>query len=111
MLDWDNEERMCVISLLCKSLFFQRKEQMKRISFKTITGSWLFVFGLLIGAASTGTALAYQGHMYQAMNALNRADAQLQAAIPDKAGHRVAAINLVQQAISETQAGIAAGAR
>ena len=84
---------------------------MKRISFKTVTGSWLFIFGLLIGAATTGAAWAYQGHMHGALIALNRAETQLQSALPDKAGHRDAAIRLVQQAIGETQAGIVAGAR
>jgi hypothetical protein len=84
---------------------------MKRISLKTLTGSWLFAFGLLIGAASTGAAWAYQGHMHMALNALNRAQTQLQAAIPDKAGHREQALNLVTQAISETNQGIAAGAK
>jgi hypothetical protein len=76
-----------------------------------MTGAWLFAFGLLIGAASTGAAWAYQGHMHAALNALNRAQTQLQAAIPDKEGHRENAMKLVTQAISETQAGIAAGAK
>jgi hypothetical protein len=84
---------------------------MKRISFKTITGSWLFVFGLLIGASTTGAAWAYQGHMHAALNALQRAQTQLQSAIPDKDGHRDQAMNLVQQAIGQTQQGIVAGAK
>jgi hypothetical protein len=71
----------------------------------------MFAFGLLLGSGLTGTAMAYQGHMQNALAALNRAAGQLQAAIPDKGGHRANAINLVNQAISETQAGIAAGAR
>jgi hypothetical protein len=84
---------------------------MKRISVKTIAGVWLFAFGLLVGAASTGVAWAYQGHMHAALNALTRAQTQLQAAIPDKEGHRENAMRLVQQAISETNLGIQAGAR
>lgn len=84
---------------------------MTRIPMKTIAGVWLFAFGLLIGAASTGAAWAYQTHMYTALNALNRANTALNNAIPDKAGHRENAIHLVQQAISETNLGIQAGAR
>jgi hypothetical protein len=84
---------------------------MTRKSFKSLAGLWLFAFGLLIGAASTGVALAYQGHMHAALNALNRAQTQLQTAIPDKDGHRDAAMKLVQQAIGETQQGIVAGAK
>jgi methylthioribose-1-phosphate isomerase len=66
------------------------------------------------GAAATiaftaGYALAVQVHMQNALHALENARAQLQAALPDKAGHRVNAINLVNQAINETEAGIAAG--
>jgi hypothetical protein len=49
--------------------------------------------------------------MYAALNHLNMAWNQLNLALPDKAGHRVAAMNLVKQAISQVNAGIAAGAR
>ncbi len=64
----------------------------------------------LAGFVAGGTAMAYQGHMWNALHALQNADAQLQAASPDKGGHRVNAINLVNQAIGEVQAGIAVGA-
>lgn len=62
--------------------------------------------GLGIG---TGLALADQPHMQNALNDLNQAQQQLQIAIPDKAGHRVNAIGLVQQAINEVNLGIQAG--
>jgi hypothetical protein len=65
---------------------------------------------MIAGGLMTGTAMAYQGHMWNALHALQNADAQLQAAHADKGGHRVNAINLVNQAISEVQAGIAVGA-
>jgi hypothetical protein len=65
---------------------------------------------MIAGGLMTGTAMAYQGHMFNALHALQNAEAQLQAAAPDKGGHRVNAIGLVQQAIAEVQAGIAAGA-
>jgi hypothetical protein len=58
-----------------------------------------------------GAAIGYQGHMWAAKNALNNALHQLQVALPDKAGHRENAISLVNQAISQVDAGIAAGAR
>lgn len=69
----------------------------------------LFLAGVLFGSSLTGVAFAYQGHMWAAKAALNNALAQLNAAIPDKAGHRVNAINLVNQAISEVTLGIQAG--
>jgi hypothetical protein len=69
---------------------------------------------ILTLAAATGfaggTAFAYQGHMWNALHALQNAEAQLEMATADKGGHRVNAINLINQAISEVQAGIAVGA-
>jgi len=62
----------------------------------------------LLGA---GTAYAYQTHMFNARDDLQQAQTQLQMAIPDKDGHRVNAINLVQQAINEVNLGIQAGAQ
>lgn len=62
--------------------------------------------GLGVGA---GVALADQPHMQTARDDLNAAQYQLQTAAPDKAGHRVNAIRLVQQALDETNLGIQAG--
>lgn len=56
-----------------------------------------------------GLAIAGQPHMVQARNDLNRAYNQLSQAAPDKAGHRVNAMNLVKQAITEVNLGINAG--
>jgi hypothetical protein len=47
--------------------------------------------------------------MQNALKALNRASTELNAAEADKGGHRVKAMNLVNEAIAETQAGITAG--
>ena len=47
--------------------------------------------------------------MQNALDDLNAAQDQLRIATPDKAGHRVIAIDLVQQAIRETGLGIRAG--
>jgi uncharacterized membrane protein YczE len=62
----------------------------------------------LLGA---GTAFAVQTHMLNARDSLQNALNELNLAIPDKAGHRVDAINLVQQAIDQVNQGIAAGAQ
>jgi hypothetical protein len=76
-------------------------------SFRTAA---LVAGSMLAGSLMTGTAFAYQGHMWNALHALQNAEAQLEAAAPDKGGHRVNAIGLVQQAIAEVQAGIQVGA-
>ncbi len=69
--------------------------------------------GLLVGAAlaigiGIGYALAAQPHMEAAIGFLQSARGELQAANPDKAGHRVTAIGLIDQAINEVRAGMAA---
>jgi hypothetical protein len=69
----------------------------------------LFLSGVMFGLSLAGVALAVQSHMLAARSALNNALTQLNAAEPDKGGHRVNAINLVNQAIGEVNAGIQAG--
>jgi hypothetical protein len=64
--------------------------------------------GVGIGA---GVAFADQPHMQNALGDLTAAQGELQVALADKGGHRVNAINLVQQAINEVNLGIQAGAR
>lgn len=73
----------------------------------------LLGFALVAGGIAIGgeAALAYQGHMFSARADLQAARAQLDSAYADKAGHRVAAIGLVDRALAQTNAGIAAGAR
>jgi len=58
-----------------------------------------------VAAATTG-AEAYQGNMERALSDLYGALASLKESTPNKGGHRETAIQLVQQAIAETQAGI-----
>jgi hypothetical protein len=70
-----------------------------------------FAVGLFVGLVVTGTAWAYQSHMQNALSNLYAARTQLNSARSDKAGHRVSAIGLVNQAIGQVRAGIAAGAR
>jgi hypothetical protein len=61
----------------------------------------------LAGAAIGGTAMAGQPHMVNARADLEAALQQLQIAKADKGGHRDNAINLVNHAITEVNAGIA----
>lgn len=53
-----------------------------------------------------GEALAYQGHMHAALDALRTARSELDQSSPNKGGHRERAIRLVDQAIDEVRAGI-----
>ncbi len=68
----------------------------------------LVVTGMAIGGEA---AFAFQGHMFNAKADLQAARAQLNMAIPDKDGHRVNAIGLVDQALMQTNMGIRAGAQ
>lgn len=70
-----------------------------------------FVFALLFAGIGAGTALAVQSHMVNAHADLQSALGQLNAATPDKGGHRASAINYVNQAIGQVNAGIQAGAK
>jgi hypothetical protein len=64
-----------------------------------------------LGAAlgSVQTAQADQPHMRNALQSLHNAQGQLSIATHNKSGHRENALNLVNQAIGEVEAGIAAG--
>jgi hypothetical protein len=59
--------------------------------------------------STTQTAEADQPHMRSALQALRNAQGQLSIATHNKSGHRENALNLVNQAITEVEAGIAAG--
>lgn len=59
----------------------------------------LFVLGCVTGRG--------QPHMQSALDHLQAAKAELQGALADKGGHRVRAIELVDRAIGEVQAGMA----
>jgi len=61
-------------------------------------------------ALAAAPAEAAQPHMNRALSDLQAALAQLNAALPDKGGHRVKAIALVTQAIDEVTKGMAVGA-
>ena len=66
---------------------------------------------VLVAAVSFagGAVVAAQPHMTNALNFLQSARGELQVAERDKGGHRVNALRLINEAISEVQAGIAAG--
>jgi len=67
---------------------------------------------ILLGAAG-GYAVAgvAQPHMQAALGALHNAATELQQAEHDKAGHREKALQLIEQATRQVEAGIAAGNR
>jgi hypothetical protein len=62
------------------------------------------------GIGGFTVAQADQPHMQNALGDLQAAQTELNAAIPDKGGHRVVALRLVGQAITQVQAGMAVGA-
>ena len=68
------------------------------------------VTAVTFGVLGAGTAYAEHTHMDNALGEPQQAQSELQQAIPDKAGHRVAAISLVEQAIDQVNQGIQAGA-
>lgn len=57
-------------------------------------------------AAATEHASAEQGNMERALAELQAALRSLREATPDKGGHKATAVNLIEQAMSEVQAGI-----
>src|SRR5262249_21686270 len=63
---------------------------------------------MAISTFSLTTTRADQPHMQAALQQLRAALAQLEAAVPDKAGWRARAIQSTRAAISQTQNGIAA---
>ena len=70
----------------------------------------LLGFGVaLVASFVAGFAIAAQPHMQAALRELRSSRAELEAALPDKGGHRVKAMALIDQAIAEVQAGIVAG--
>ena len=75
--------------------------------FRRMGGPALILTGALLGGAVTGVAMANQPHMQNALADLNAAKNQLSVAVADKGGHRDNALNLVNQAIGQVNAGIA----
>jgi hypothetical protein len=70
----------------------------------------LIGLGAVAVAASLGVAAIAQGnqpHMTRAIEDLQAARAELNAAERDKGGHRTTAVGLIDQAIGEVRAGMA----
>lgn len=65
----------------------------------------------LAGGAVVTSAVAYQGDMEAALEQLRGARASLERAVPNKGGHREAAMGLIDQAIVQVKEGIAFAAR
>ena len=78
---------------------------MNKISSRTILTA-LLIGALFVVTFIAGRVTADQPHMRAALSSLQVAQSELQQAIPDKGGHRVRALELVNQAIVEVQAGI-----
>jgi hypothetical protein len=78
---------------------------------KSRLGIFLAALLMVGGAFYGGFAVAAQGHMLNARSNLQAALYQLNSAVPDKAGHRVHAMNLVDEAIEQVNLGIQAGYR
>lgn len=64
------------------------------------------VFALAFMGIGAGIALAAQPHMVNARGYLYSALHELQAAVPDKGGYRNSAINSINNAINQVNAGI-----
>ena len=60
----------------------------------------------LVSGFVAGRASADQPHMQAALDHLRAAKVELEAADPDKGGHRVAALKLVNKAITQVEEGI-----
>jgi hypothetical protein len=66
-----------------------------------------FVVLVVISALGVSSARADQPHMRNALGFLREARTALQRAVPNKGGHRERAIEHVDRAIAEVEAGIA----
>jgi hypothetical protein len=71
-----------------------------------MTGTTGLAAVALLGA-TVRSASAMQGNMERALGSLHEALQSLQESTPNKGGHRERAMDMVRQAIAETQAGIA----
>jgi hypothetical protein len=78
--------------------------KMTRRGFATVAATAAGAAGLL--GASANSASAYQGNMERALGSLHQALGELRQATANKGGHRARAMELVNQAIAETQAGV-----
>jgi hypothetical protein len=80
------------------------QSKLTRRGFAAATATGVGAIGLL--GASAKSASAYQGNMEHALSSLQQAFGSLRESTANKGGHRARAMDLVRQAIDETQAGI-----
>jgi hypothetical protein len=80
------------------------QSKLTRRGFAAAAATGVAAIGLL--GVSAKTADAYQGDMERALSSLSLALSSLSESTANKSGHRARAMDLVQQAIDETQAGI-----
>ena len=78
--------------------------KLTRRGFASTAATGLAAIGLL--GATVRSASAYQGNMEHALGSLQQALESLQESTPNKGGHRERAMDLVRQAMAETQAGV-----
>jgi hypothetical protein len=78
--------------------------KISRRGFAATAATGIASIGLL--GATARSADAYQGNMERAISSLYEALGSLREATANKGGHRARAMELVRQAIDETQAGI-----
>jgi hypothetical protein len=78
--------------------------KLTRRGFAATAATGLAAIGLL--GASAQSADAYQGNMERALTSLQQALESLRESTANKGGHRARAMDLVRQAIAETQSGV-----
>ena len=66
----------------------------------------LVLTGTLAAGIFVGQAMAAQPHMVAALDALRTARSELQSALANKGGHRARAMDLVRDAVTQTQPGV-----
>ena len=81
---------------------------MRNVSRRDALVSMATAAGVALAGIAEAQVRAKRGQprMHAALNSLRRAERELRAADADKGGHREKAIDLVQKAISEVEAGI-----
>ena len=85
-----------------------RRDSLRNIAAIGVAGAAVAMGATALTAAPAEAA--GQPHMTAALAALQTALSELTAALPDKGGHRVRAMALVREAITETTKGLAVGA-
>jgi hypothetical protein len=87
-------------------LFFQNTSQ-RRNDMTTSSVRAMLLGALITASVGVGYAIGAQPHMNESITLLQSARGELQAATPNKGGHRERAMGLIDQAIAEVRAGIA----